>query len=138
MNDTQRSELAPHLRTGKRGEELAAQYLEKKGWAVESRNFDAEVGEIDIVAIRPVEGGTLVAMVEVKSRKAGSRSRAPLSLSVTASKRRKVIRAARVYADRYGSSKRSYRFDVITVDFNGDPPTIEHFEGAFDASGKPY
>lgn len=138
MDPINLDELPSHLLTGKRGEDLAAEYLRRKGWTIEKRNFDVAIGELDIIATRGAEGGTLVAVVEVKSRKAGSRSRSPIALSVTAQKRHKIIGATRLYADQYGDRHRGYRFDVITVDFSCEPPEIAHYEGAFDAKGKPY
>ncbi len=129
---------APHLRLGRRGEELAAQYLRNEGWKIERQNFTTERGEIDIVARREIEDGAaaMVAFVEVKSRRSGDRI-AP-ELSVTARKRRTIVRLGREYADRHGGRREGYRFDVIAVDFDEEPPSIRHFEGAFDAKGNPY
>jgi len=50
--------------TGNRGEELATEYLRKKGYKIEERNFRTRFGEIDIVCW---DGQTLV-FVEVKTK----------------------------------------------------------------------
>ncbi len=121
---------------GDQGEELAAAYLEAAGWSIEARNFRTELGEIDIIASREVPGGVLVAVVEVKSRT--ETSRLSPELSVTASKRRRIIRVARLYEAHFEDPRRGYRFDVIGVDLGTDPPEIQHFEGAFDSRGNPY
>lgn len=49
---------------GRRGEELAARWLEGHGWNVLARNWRGTSGELDIVAL---DGGVLVG-VEVKTR----------------------------------------------------------------------
>jgi len=50
--------------TGNRGEVLAAQYLENKGYRIEERNFHTRFGEIDIICW---DAQTLV-FVEVKTK----------------------------------------------------------------------
>lgn len=123
---------------GAYGEELAAQYLRKKGWEILERNYKTKYGEIDIIVQTPIENGqgTLVAFVEVKSRTTTTEN--PPELSVTAQKRRTIVRVARFYADHHIQPRTGYRFDVIAVDFSKDPPELHHFEGAFDALGNPY
>ncbi len=125
-----------HLRRGQRGEQLAAAYLEERGWEIETTNFETDFGEVDIIARRAVEGGTLLAFVEVKAR-SSSGTMTP-ELSVTAKKRRTITRIARFYDERYGRARCGYRFDVIGIDMSTSPPKIQHFDGAFDASGNPY
>ena len=50
---------------GKRGEDLATEYLMKKGYKILERNFRAGKCEIDIVA----KDGQKLVFVEVKTRK---------------------------------------------------------------------
>ena len=138
MDEFDGKDTAPHLQTGRRGESVAAEYLERNGWEIEAQNFTTDYGEIDIIARRQVvrPAGILVAFVEVKSRK-GAGAFVP-HRSVTARKRKTITRLARQYANRYGRANTGYRFDVIGVDLGENPPVIRHFEGAFDAAGKPY
>ena len=49
---------------GKQGEEIATQYLTKKGYQILERNFYARKGEIDIIAKEKQE----IVFVEVKTR----------------------------------------------------------------------
>lgn len=51
--------------TGNRGEELASNYLQKKGYKIEERNFRTRFGEIDIVCW----DGPILVFVEVKTKK---------------------------------------------------------------------
>lgn len=138
MSENRGGSTTDHLKVGRRGEALAARYLRDRGWSIISKRFETKYGEIDIVARRPVADGrgAMVAFVEVKTRSSPGRM-AP-ELAVTAAKRRRLSKMGRVYADRHGRSREGYRFDVIGVDFGCSPPEIRHFEGAFDASGRPY
>lgn len=49
---------------GRRGEQLAAELLEKRGWKIVGRGFLAARGEIDLVA----RDGDRLVVVEVKTR----------------------------------------------------------------------
>ncbi|MDA8370792.1 MAG: YraN family protein [Nocardiopsaceae bacterium] len=94
---------------GKRGEEVAAAYLERAGMLVLARNWRCREGEIDIVARR---GATLV-IVEVKTR-TSLRFGSPLE-AVTATKRRRLLRLARLWAAEHGTAAARTRVDVVSV-----------------------
>jgi putative endonuclease len=108
-----------HLDIGRRGEELAAAYLERIGYRLVASNFKLPVGrnrrgalihnEIDLVAY---DGNTLC-FVEVKTRV--SDRFAPPEVNVDLRKRRQITRAARVYRRLFGLQEASYRYDVVTV-----------------------
>lgn len=111
--------LAPHLALGRRGEELAAEYLRAAGYRLVAANFKLDVGrgrrgavvqaEIDLVAY---EGATLC-FVEVKTR-ASDRFAAP-EANVDLRKQRQITRAARAYRRLLGVAHAPHRFDVVTV-----------------------
>jgi putative endonuclease len=111
--------LAPHLLLGRRGEELAADYLRASGYSLVAANFKLNVGrslrgavvqaEIDLVAY---EGATLC-FVEVKTR-ASDWFAAP-EANVDLRKQRQITRAARAYRRLLGVADEPYRFDVVTV-----------------------
>ena len=54
---------------GRRGEDLAAEHLERLGFQVLARNHRTRFGELDLVAY---DGETLV-FAEVKTRRSGAR-----------------------------------------------------------------
>ena len=56
--------MAAHNETGKRGEEIAAQYLLKKGYKILDKNWRYFRNEIDIVAL----DGIFLVVAEVKTR----------------------------------------------------------------------
>lgn len=76
-----------------------------------------------------------MAFVEVKTRRGGGLSP---KHSVTAAKRRRLVRLARWYLKDLGWKAVVGRFDVVEVIWrSADPPYVRHLEGAFDASGRP-
>ena len=112
------SETAAHL-LGKRGEQLAAAYLEQQGYRIVAANFSLPVGrnlrgailnaEIDLVAY---EGATLC-FVEVKTR--ASDWFAPPQVNVDLRKQRQIARAARAYRRMLDLETAPYRYDVVSV-----------------------
>jgi putative endonuclease len=113
------------------GEELAARYLERSGLAILDRNYRCRSGEIDIVA----RERDVTVFVEVKERR-GPRYGAGYE-AVTLGKRRRIVRAARLYAASRGLGESPLRFDVVSIDWRkGEGPVIRHDRGAFDADGR--
>ena len=110
---------------GRGGEEAAARHLEGQGWRILARRFRAAGYEIDLVALR--DG--VVAFVEVKTRRPGGV--APASSAVDWRKRRRIAGAAQAAALRWGGSARSFRFDVVTIEWTPAGAAIEHIENAF-------
>ena len=111
---------------GAQVERLAADWLVARGLTHEASNQHAKGGELDLVMR---DGETLV-FIEVRHR-ADSRHGHPLE-TITPTKQRRLIRAARFYLQRNRLSC-ACRFDVLAV--TGTPPRLE-FEwvaGAFEA-----
>ena len=121
-----------HLELGRRGEELAAAYLERAGYRIVAANFSVPVGrnragalinvEIDLVAY---EGNTLC-FVEVKSR--ASDWFAPPEANVDRRKQRQIVRAARMYRRMFDLAGAPYRYDVITVVLPAEGDGAAEFE----------
>jgi putative endonuclease len=108
-----------HLALGRRGEELAAAYLQQRGFRIVAANFSLPVGrnrlgvlinvEIDLVAY---EAETLC-FVEVKTR--SSDWFAAPEVNVDRRKQRQIARAARAYRHMFGLTNEPFRYDVVTV-----------------------
>jgi putative endonuclease len=115
---------------GQTGEQLAAEHLERLGFAVVERNFRTRWGELDIVAC---DGSTLL-FCEVKTRRRTRGGRSPLE-SVHSRKQSQVRRmAARWLAERQERPRvRDLRFDAtgVTLDDQGRLVSLEHLEAAF-------
>ncbi len=120
-------------RIGDRGEQLAAAYLERRGYTILERNYRFERAEVDLVCFQPAEryeaGGELV-FAEVKTRSGLGYGRP--EEAVTDEKKRHLIRAARAYLYEHKLEGAPCRFDVISIVLQrGREPEIEHFENAF-------
>lgn len=111
--------------TGSRGEELAAQFLLRKGFRILERNYRTPRGEIDIIA----QKAKILAFVEVKTDRTGDFG-APEGW-VTPRKQRQIARMALRYLRQRNFPGIDPRFDVIGVTLRKGKPEIEHIEGAF-------
>ncbi|MDH5760912.1 MAG: YraN family protein [Gemmatimonadota bacterium] len=111
---------------GRRGEALAAAYLEEDGWSILVRNFRFGRREVDLVVRR----GDILAFVEVKAR-TGSRFGSPEE-AVTWRKRREIEAVAAYFLAVHGAGEVAVRFDVVSVFIPGrGPPTVRHIEDAW-------
>ncbi len=109
---------------GRRGEELAADYLEHEGFRILERNYRCSQGEIDIVA---AEHRTLVAC-EVKTR-SGTGFGMPAE-AVTRQKLRRLRRLTVHWAQEHHLTFDGLRVDIVGVLRSGsDEFSIEHLRG---------
>lgn len=124
------SPAAATVTLGNRGETLAAQFLERRGFTILERQLRGPYGELDLVAL---DTDTVV-FIEVKTRAtnvAGDPTEA-----VTRSKQKKITQSALVYLKRRGWLQRRCRFDVVSILWQGsDGPELHHYPAAFDATG---
>jgi putative endonuclease len=109
---------------GRWAEDAACRHLQGLGFRLEARNVRLAGGEVDLV-LR--EGETLV-FVEVKARAA----RGTAAEAVSADKRRRLARAAALWAARKGLPRGGLRFDVVTVEGRGPDCSIRHVRAAFE------
>jgi len=112
------------------GEELAAEYLRRRGLRIAEANYRCRLGEIDLVAFE----GRVVVFVEVKSKR-GSSHGSPEEM-ITAAKRRRLTMLARWFLMERKWTGRPARFDVIAVDWRRDRAgAVTHYRNAFPACG---
>ncbi len=107
------------------GEDAAEKELKKQGYSVIERNFRCRHGEIDIIA----EHGGAIVFVEVKTR--SNRSFGAPASSIDSRKKRHIIMTAKHYIEVRGISDRDARFDVVSIELNGDAPAVEVIKDAF-------
>ncbi len=110
---------------GRRGEQIAARYLRRRGWRVIGRNFAAAGAEIDLIAL---DRATLV-FVEVKTRIDGEVW--PPAAAVNARKRERIRRAAGAYVRGRRADNREIRFDVVAISGVGRVRRIELLKDSF-------
>lgn len=109
-------------RRGEPAENLAVAFLEREGLQILERNYRCKSGEIDLIA----QNGKTLVFVEVRARTSDRFGGA--AESITASKRARVIRAAKHYLVRHRIDK-ACRFDVVLV--TGSDQRVEWLPGAF-------
>ena len=114
---------------GRTAEDLAGEYLKSIGYTIIERNFRCKVGEIDLIARHNED----LVFVEVKSTH--SPDGFDPTLQVNASKRRKLIRAAKFYITKRFPKEPNSRFDIVAVRISVEPH-IEIIQDAFDAEGR--
>lgn len=113
------------ISTGRQGEELAAEYLQKRGYRIIERNWQpGRWGEVDIVTI---DDDTLV-FVEVKVRGPGSLE-TPQE-SVTHKKLRLLQKMALLYSKSHPDLPKALRIDFVGISFpkGKNKPKIELFK----------
>ncbi len=110
-------------RIGKWGESMAAEYLEKHGYIIVTRNSRTPYGEIDIIAEK--EGLTI--FVEVKTRT--TKKFGPPEMAVTPRKQEHMMAAADFYAAEHNIDH--WQIDVIAIEGKpGSTPKFTYFENA--------
>jgi putative endonuclease len=120
--------IAPHHRTGRRGEEAAYFHLRTLGYTMVARNFRSPRcrGEIDLIGWED----DVLCFIEVKTRT--TRDVKPGEAAVDRHKRRLVAAVVRDYLRRFPPSCQ-WRFDVVSVYYlesKASQPQIEVFRNS--------
>ena len=111
---------------GRRGEQLAGEYLVGTGMVLVERNWRCALGEIDLV----LRDGSETVFVEVKTR-AGLGYGHPLE-SITAVKLARLRRLAGAWCEAHPGEAASIRIDAIAVVApRGGGVTVEHLRRVF-------
>lgn len=116
--------MAEHNILGKKGEELAVDFLKKLGYQIIATNWQEKKYEIDIIA----QDNNQIIFVEVKTRNTdyfGNPAEA-----VTLAKQKHLIEGAHYYIEK-NEIDLECRFDVIAVVLNAAKKKIEHIKDAF-------
>lgn len=118
---------------GKLGEDLAANFLVRRGYRLVSSNFKVPIGrnrrgvavsgEIDLIALDE----DVLCFIEVKTRSSDEFA-SPLS-AVDVRKQRQITRTARIYRKIFNLQSFKFRYDVVSIILNKEkPPNIELFK----------
>ncbi|HBF87102.1 MAG TPA: endonuclease [Bacteroidales bacterium] len=113
-----------NLEKGFSGENIAIEYLEKKGYKILARNWHSSHKEVDIIAEYNLE----LIIVEVKTR-TSNYFQEPEN-SVSRKKQKFLIDATEKYIEKYNIDK-NVRFDIISIIQNEKEMKINHIENAF-------
>lgn len=106
---------------GNRGEDLACLYLSLNGYKILERNYLIRGGEIDIVA----QAKDVLVFVEVKARY--SHQYGLPAEAITPFKIKALLKTAQFYIQKTNWGDRSYRFDLVSIDYSDskDDPRVE-------------
>lgn len=116
--------MSDKIKTGNRGETLAADFLRKKGFEIVARNYRFKQCEIDLIARR--DNWTI--FVEVKTR--SSLSYGQPEEFVTPQQAQRIFNAAEEYI--FSTNWHGHiRFDIVSVNL-GVTPEVTHFEDAIN------
>lgn len=113
-----------HLILGVMGEDLAENFLMRKGYLILERNWKNRHEEIDIIA----RIDEWLVIVEVKLR--SSKSFGNPYDSIGLRKQRLLVNAAEAYISKHNSNHET-RFDVVSIIRTANGHEIQHIEGAF-------
>ena len=116
--------MATHNELGEKGEALAVEFLQKKGYTIKEQNWRFKKAEVDIIALKH----DTLAVVEVKTRSSNYFGNPQDFVN---SKKIKLLVEA---INEYVTSKNldvEVRFDIIAILKNNDTFEIEHLKNAF-------
>ncbi|MGB3152404.1 MAG: YraN family protein [Maribacter sp.] len=116
--------MGKHNEFGKEGEQIAVDFLLKKGYTIRYKNYRYLKSEIDIIA----QKDTILAIVEVRSR--SSDFMVNIAETVTPKKIKLLVMAADHYVTE-ADLDLEVRFDIITILKNKNRFELEHLENAF-------
>ena len=116
--------MAKHNELGKKGEQLAVDYLLKKGYEIVDRNYRFDKAEVDIIARKK----DVLSIIEVKTRSSIDFGNPQDFVKPKQIKR--LVKAVDEYVTVNGLDV-EVRFDIIAIIKNGKTFDIEHLENAF-------
>lgn len=115
--------MSDKIKTGNKGEELAANFLVERGYEIVARNYRYKHAEIDIIARLK----NFLVFVEVKTR--SSNAFGEPEYFVNNRKAGKIMEGAEQFMIDH-QYHGNIRFDIVSIKM-ASPPIIEHFEDAF-------
>lgn len=119
--------MSLNQKKGSTAEDLACQYLIEQGLSVIARNYQCRVGELDII----MKDGANLVFVEVRSRH-NKRYGTPAE-TVTLSKQRRLVRAARFFLQQ-SRLDAPCRFDIIAISQESGKLNLEWIKDAFQTA----
>ncbi|WP_250435638.1 YraN family protein [Hanstruepera flava] len=116
--------MAQHNELGKKGEQLAVDYLLENGYDIVERNYRFDKAEVDIIA----QLNDVLAIVEVKARSTADFGD-PQDF-VKPKQIKNLVKAVDEYVT-VNDLDVEVRFDIIAIVKEGKNYNIEHLENAF-------
>ncbi|MCM1034300.1 MAG: YraN family protein [Paludibacter sp.] len=123
--------MAKHNELGKRGEQLAQQWLLKHKYKLLETNWKLDNFEVDIIARKSRQ----IVFIEVKTRSSDAYMRPEEAVDYR--RRFRLTKAADVYI-RTNNISLEPRFDIISIVLNETEEVINHMENAFSPVARYY
>ena len=98
---------------GRRGEDLACQELQRRGYELLARNWRCPAGEVDIIARQDDS----LAFIEVKTRRAHS---GLPEEGLTPRKMARIITVAQTYLGQLDLGEIGWRIDLVAIELGAD------------------
>jgi putative endonuclease len=113
---------------GRYGENLAKEYMQKKGYELVIKNFRYERAEIDLIF--KDEKNEVLIFTEVKTRT--NKAFGEPEESVDFKKQEQLIKSAQGFLmDRPEYNEYEKRFDIVSIYIKGNKEVITHLQNAF-------
>lgn len=116
--------MAAHNELGKKGEDLAVEFLLKNGYEIVARNFIYQKAEVDIIARKD----NVLAIVEVKTRSTPDFGNPQEFLKARQIQR--LVKAVDHFVNDHDLDV-EVRFDIVAIIKNQSGTRLEHLEDAF-------
>ena len=116
--------MAQHNELGKKGEQLAVDYLQTQGYTIVERNYRFEKAEVDIIAKKQ----DILAIIEVKTR--STKDFGNPQDFVKPKQIQRLVKAVNEYVT-VNDLDVEVRFDIIGIVKTGKDFYVEHIEDAF-------
>lgn len=107
---------------GKKGEDIACDYLKKKGYRIIERNFRKKYAEVDIICTKD----DVLVFVEVKTRTSNEFG-TPFE-SITPWKLKSLLKTVQYYSLLHPKLPGELRLDAIGVILDKTKSTVKHME----------
>ncbi|MFC4723054.1 YraN family protein [Geojedonia litorea] len=116
--------MAQHNQLGKKGEQMAVDFLIDKGYTIKERNYRFGKAEVDIIAKK----NDVLAIIEVKTR-----SSSDFGLPQEFVKPKQIQQLVKVVDDYVLKNELDVdvRFDIIAIIKTGTDFSIEHLKDSF-------
>jgi putative endonuclease len=124
---------------GRRGEQLACEYLEKQGYEVLAKNVRTPYGEIDLItSLSEDKQETSIIFIEVKTRTTQSFGNPEDAISLR--KKGHILASIEYFLQEHPELDKDWRIDVISIYLNKISENIEikHFINAISAETEGY
>ncbi len=119
------------LTLGKRGEDIAASFLEKNNYKIIAKNYKTRIGEVDLIA----KDREVFCFVEVRT--CSSNSFCLPKETIDAKKKMQISKAALSYIKSHQLEDFRARFDIVSILLQRDGNIkIDHIKNAFELDSR--